>query len=142
MVEAHCNYKRPAHYEDVIAADARAQQAALAAAQQRIIDIQAMQAQAAQDAQTKLVALQGTFSGLSQRLADSVRSYDSLRAAIVPAGTHTSGQPARASAGAAGDQGIAGLAGQAAAGCYHDAAELTALQTWAFELSSKPSGAH
>lgn len=123
------------HYQALIARDKAAQTQALVDAQAKVIAAQQAQEQATQQAEKQYEDLKAHYDGLSQRLADSVRAYAALRTLIVPKATPAASGPDGAGPGTGSDQRLANLSGLAAQGCLHDAAELTALQSWSKAVS-------
>lgn len=120
-----------AHYERVIALRDAAEARALSASQEKVIAAQAAQAEATQKAETQYESLKSNYDSLSGHLADSVREYASLRSVIVSRATGPAAQPDAASPSPSSLDSLAELVRQATAACTSDAAELTALQTWA-----------
>lgn len=128
------------HYERLMAADQLAQQNAVIAAQEKTAAVVAAQQAASIAAEKQYEDLRTSANTLGDQLANSLRQYASLRDAIVSTAGSSAASAHAASKGPSGDQSLTGLAGQAATGCLEDAAELTALQSWALRISqSTPS---
>lgn len=119
------------HYERLMAADRIAQDSALQIAQQKsIAELQAQQS-ATVAAENQYAALKVTSDQLSTTLADSVRQYASLRGSVLSTASSTAALADAARQSAASDSELAGLVRSATEACEGDAAQLTALQTWA-----------
>ena len=126
------------HYEAAIAADRAAQDNVLAQAQAATIAAQNAQAAATRASEQQYENLKASYDGLGARLADSVRELTAIHRSLVSSGPRAPAEPHAASAGAGGDTGIAAAAGRATDACLHDAAELTALQSWAQAVGKTP----
>lgn len=125
------------HYQALMAADTAAQQEALADAQRQVIAAQQAQAAATDAAEKQYENLKANSDALGQRLTDSLRQYAALRSVLVSQAARPATEPHAAGEGSGSPAGIADLAGRAATACEEDAAELTALQTWARGISQR-----
>jgi hypothetical protein len=123
------------HYESLLAAEKAAQAAALQDAQRNTIAAQQAQAEALQQAEKQYADLKVDYDSLGGRLADSVRQYAALRSVILSQAGNAAPKPDAVPQGASGDSRLATLSGHAATACLEDAAELTALQSWARAVS-------
>src|SRR5579859_5820342 len=105
------------HYERVMQAERLAQDAALQTHQAKAIaDLQAQQA-ATTAAEKQFETLKAISDGLSQRLADSVSNYASLRGSVLSTATSAAALANAARQGAQRDSQLAGLVRQAVAAC-------------------------
>jgi chlorite dismutase len=119
------------HYERLMATDRIAQDTAIQAQQVKAIaDLQAQQA-ATVAAEKQYEALKATSDGLSQRLADSVSNYASLRGSVLSTASSAAALADAARASSTSNSELASLVRSATEACEGDAAQLTALQTWA-----------
>lgn len=125
------------HYQREMQAEELAQQSAVAAAQEKTAAVVAQQQAASVAAEKQYDDLKGSATTLGDELASSLRQYAALRRVPVSTPSTAPTEPHAAGQGASGDQGVAGLAGQAAQACLEDAAELTALQSWAAGISKQ-----
>lgn len=119
------------HYEAIISRNQIAQDQAVLAQQTKALAVLQVQQAATQAAEKQYADLKSTSDGLSQRLADSVSNYAALHRGIMSATSAATAAADAASQGAKRDSELAGLVRQATEACQGDAAELTALQTWA-----------
>lgn len=124
-----------AHYERVIAADKAAQAIALQDAQYKVIAAQRAQEEATQTAEKQYETLKTSYDAISNDLASSVQQYASLHRLIVSTATSATTKPDAAGPSSSSIDSLAELVRQATAACANDAAELTALQTWAGSVS-------
>ena len=119
------------HYEAIAARDALARDQAIQTQQEKAIAALTAQQAATAAAEKQYADLKTTADDLSQRLADSVSGYASLRRGILSATATAAGAVDAAAEGARRDQELAGLVRQATEACLGDAAQLNAFQTWA-----------
>lgn len=125
------------HYQRVMQADQLAQQNAVIAAEEKTAAVVAAQQAAAIAAEKQYDDLKGSATTLGDELASSLRQYAALRRVLVPTAATATAESHAAGQGTSGDPGVAGMAGQAAQACLEDAAELTALQSWARGISGQ-----
>lgn len=126
------------HYQALMAADRAAESEALTNAQARVIAAQQAQAAASDAAEKQYEHLKADSDALGKRLTDSLRQYSALRGLIVSQASHPSGSADATGPRTGGTPDVAELSGQAASACLKDAAELTALQSWAKAISATP----
>lgn len=119
------------HYERLMQADRAAQQQAVLVEQQKTIAAQAAQQAATQAAEKQYADLQAHADDLASRLSSSVSDYAKLRGSLVSASATSAALADAARQGAERNSELASLVRQATESCEGDAAELTALQTWA-----------
>lgn len=119
------------HYERLEAADKLAQDQALAQAQNQVIAAQKAQQAAAQSAEKQYADLKSHDDTLARALSGSVSNYAALSRGVVSTSATTAAFADAARAGAERDRELTVLVQQAIGACLGDAAELTALQTWA-----------
>lgn len=119
------------YYVDQIERTQAAQAQALSQAQQAVIAAQNTQQAASQAAEKQYADLSKANGDLSNRLASSLQNYTQLRGGIVSATSTAAAAVNAASEGTRRNTELVGLVRQATDACLGDAAQLTALETWA-----------
>jgi septal ring factor EnvC (AmiA/AmiB activator) len=124
------------HYEALQARDALARDQAIQSQQEKAIAALTAQQAATAAAEKQYADLKSTADGLSQRLADSLRTYTQIRSGLLSSASNTAALADATREGTQRNTELVGLVQRATEACLGDSAQLTGLQTWATSSTS------